>query len=142
MKAPTKKTTKTTKTAKTKKATKSPTNPKNTFTKMGRQGDVLLVRVDKDIPVNAPVPATPGYVNKTILAFGEVTGHHHRFETMNPEEAVLYSIVNEPEDQLLKTNGMRALVHEEHDAILPAPGTYRKIIQREYVYGTTRKVVD
>jgi len=47
-------------------------------TKSYRQGDVPLVPVAR-IPESAvELPRTNG---KVILAFGEVTGHHHRFES-------------------------------------------------------------
>jgi hypothetical protein len=45
---------------------------------MIRQGDVILIPVDS-IPANAvELDARQG--GKVILAYGEVTGHHHRFE--------------------------------------------------------------
>ena len=45
-----------------------------------RQGDVCLVRV-KAIPKDAVEQPITG--NKVILALGEATGHHHRFEWLN-----------------------------------------------------------
>lgn len=104
-----------------------------------RQGDVLVVRVDK-IPdgLRNDKPA------KVILAYGEVTGHHHRFEGGN-----VTAFYKEGDDNTMSgagnlrgtaTNvefitvglGGADLVHEEHDAIHHEAGDYKIVRQREY----------
>lgn len=105
-----------------------------------RQGDVLLVPV-KSIPegLRSDNP------QKCILAFGEVSGHHHRFEgghvtafykegdTGEPisggprlrGSATDIAFINVPEDGA-------DLVHEEHTAITVAAGLYEVRRQREF----------
>ena len=125
---------------------------------MYRQGDVLLRRVDTLKEGLAAVPSAP----KVILAFGETTGHHHRFEDPNVVafikegddlmmaggskiENLPAAFVGEPTQVQAVTipEGGAALVHEEHDAIQVAPGTYEVIRQREYVAPKVeRQVID
>lgn len=138
-----------------------------------RQGDVPLARVTS-IPLSAvEIPRTNG---KTILAFGEVTGHHHRFESSaammlhDTDGREYLRIANKPLQlrpvaiadrekcdvemadgatvRLTKTDfaaaeqALRAsktitlrgalLVHEEHYAVVVAPGDYVLPGQREY----------
>lgn len=96
------------------------------------QGDVLLVPV-VSIPSNAKK-----LENRTVIAYGEATGHAHRFAVklssdveMYEADGVLYVRVNTP----------TPLKHEEHDVWkTPAgktitqptiePGTYRYAPQR------------
>ena len=138
-----------------------------------RQGDVPLVSVSS-IPASAV--ALPRQGLKTVLALGEATGHHHRFESnaatmlrdadgrdylriddapfsLHPaaiEDAALRDvrmsdgiIVRFTPDQFVdaemalsasKTLTVHGalLVHEEHAAIVIAPGTYAVPGQREY----------
>lgn len=89
-----------------------------------RQGDVLLVPVD-EIPSKArPVARIDGRV---ILAEGEATGHAHAIRSPGA------SLLEEGEERYLRVRGPVTLGHEEHAPILVAPGTYRVVIQREYV---------
>jgi hypothetical protein len=89
-----------------------------------RQGDVLLVPVD-EIPVEArPLRRTGGRV---VLAEGEVTGHAHAIRSSAA------SLLGVDEDRYLRVAAPVSLDHEEHAAIGVAPGTYRVVIQREYV---------
>jgi hypothetical protein len=101
-----------------------------------RQGDVLLVQVS-GLPEGAEVVTGPRNQNgKTVLAFGEVTGHHHRIES---NLATMYQWEG---DTLIEVKPEAVLVHEEHAAIPVAPGTYKVTIQREYVAGEIRNVAD
>lgn len=142
--------------------------------KFVRQGDVPI------IPATIPSTATEiakDARGRVILAWGEVTGHHHRFEDGNGvalleadgtrylrinDDAVTtlhpVSISDDVDDRfarIMDASGVtikvaagdvaeytlgaevtlpgRLLVHEEHDAILVAPGTYRVPGQKEYV---------
>jgi hypothetical protein len=92
---------------------------------MARQGDVLLVEVDDELPHGCVIADfDDGYV---ILARGEATGHAHRIES---PAAALYRA---PDGAwYLRADESTALVHEEHDPIPVPPGTYRVVRQREY----------
>lgn len=120
---------------------------------MYRQGDVLLVPIKK-LPENlkSDKPA------KVILAYGEVSGHHHRFEggkvtafykegddnvmaggssvTSLRGSATTVAYIEVPKDGA-------TLVHEEHDAINAAPGLYEVRRQREFdMLAGVRQVAD
>ena len=138
-----------------------------------RQGDVVLIAAD--LPGGAaPLPASDG---KVIVAFGEATGHHHRFEgaaTLYADGARRYVRVDddavvtitpigiEPYDDrafdvreadgsvtrlpLAALDEAEAAIkasatltypgaklrHEEHSALVVAPGAYALPGQREY----------
>lgn len=117
-----------------------------------RQGDVFLVKVDK-IPKGFKSRKT----EKVILAYGEVTGHHHRFEGGNVTAFYKEPVDGEnivgggtmlrgtrtDVDYITVHAGGAALVHEEHDAIPCEPGDYRVIRQREFdVLEGIRRVQD
>ena len=89
-----------------------------------RQGDVLVVEV-ADIPKGKKVKARNG---RLILAFGEVTGHHHSVAVADAEMVK----VENSEDVFLKIMRATPLEHQEHGSIILAPGSYRVIRQREY----------
>jgi len=103
-----------------------------------RQGDVLLLRV-KAIPQDAKPLKPTG--NKVILALGEATGHHHRFEFVDTSESVRlfqtdggarYLHVLEPSD----------LKHEEHSTARVPVGKYFLPSQVEYTPAELRRVAD
>jgi len=89
-----------------------------------RQGDVLLVPVATFPETARPLPRTGGRV---VLAEGEVTGHAHAIRAAG---AILLA---DRDDRYLRVAAPVTLDHEEHGAIEVAPGTYRVVIQREYV---------
>lgn len=94
--------------------------------KMYRQGDILLIRVEK-------VSGTK--LDHTIVAEGEATGHHHKLTG----DAVLY----QEEMQMFAQVGVDVvLTHQEHGAIPIAPGVYEIRRQREYTPKAIRSVVD
>lgn len=117
-----------------------------------RQGDVLIVKVDA-----IPDGFKSRKPEKVILAYGEVTGHHHRFEGGN-----VTAFYKEPVDgesivgggaMLRGTRtdvdfitihaGGASLVHEEHDAIHHEAGDYKIVRQREFdVMEGVRRVAD
>lgn len=98
---------------------------------MFRQGDVLLVPVNRDeVPDRKNMQLRRRMKGQgVILAAGEATGHHHR--------------VREPFVAEYHDGGARFLfvgshggtvTHEEHDPIALPPNTVFKIVQqREYV---------
>jgi len=111
---------------------------------MYRQGDVLLVPMNKDEydrmasgVANRRFGATEPQSRKNIiLAEGEATGHHH---------------VLEGEVQVLDQNGRPWLVavaqptvltHQEHDTIDIPPGCYEVVRQEEYTPRGSRMVWD
>ena len=94
-----------------------------------RQGDVLLERIDA-LPEEAfPVDG------RTILAYGEVTGHAH--------EVKKYGRLFESAGQrFLKVTRKTSLEHQEHGSIPLTAGIYRIIQQREYHPEAIRNVAD
>lgn len=107
---------------------------------MYRQGDVLLVAV-KEIP-KAAKPAKPDN-GRWILAYGEVTGHHHSFTAEKGVELVTTEQADELRVWLSVTTAEPVpLIHQEHDTILIPPGEYRVLRQLEYSPEATRKVQD
>ena len=92
---------------------------------------------------------------KCILALGEHTGHHHRFEASKMNGFIAESIyanydrIHEPsyvrisETKAILGDGPM-LYHEEHNPITIPPGVYKKTIVREFDHLTldTRRVVD
>ena len=92
-----------------------------------RQGDVFIKRVDK-VPSDAkPIKRINGRV---ILAYGEVTGHHH---SLTEEHVSLHETASEVGVTYLEVkDAMAQLAHQEHSTIDIPPGVYRVTIQREY----------
>lgn len=102
---------------------------------MFRQGDILLVRVDGEVPRGARVVDREG--DSVVLAHGEVTGHRHRIRS---RDADLYEVESE---RFLRVRGPVDLVHEEHATIELRSGLYKIVRQREYVPSSKpREVVD
>jgi hypothetical protein len=95
-----------------------------------RQGDVLLERV-KAIPATAAAEANEA--GRVVLAYGEVTGHSHAFDSPwvclfreTGSDGVSRSFIRVGGDAPV------ALRHEEHAEIPIPPGDYEVVIQREY----------
>jgi len=85
-----------------------------------RQGDVLLEKVD-ELPKEAKVK------DDKILAYGEVTGHHHRFEA---PQVTCYT--TEGDTQYAVLDQEATLLHEEHENLQIPKGIYKVKIQREF----------
>jgi hypothetical protein len=90
-----------------------------------RQGDVLLVQVDKLPNDCEEVKRDNGRV---VLAYGEVTGHAH---ALHGSGVYLYA---QPKSKarhlrIVETDYLR---HEEHTHQAIPPGIYRVIVQSEY----------
>lgn len=99
-----------------------------------RQGDVLLIAVDQIPAGTTPVPSTiPG---RHVLAFGEVTGHHHSIAVADA------TLARTAEDVFLRIMTATPLEHQEHVAIDLPVGNYRVVIQREYSPEAIRNVAD
>jgi len=96
-----------------------------------RQGDVLLMRISrKRKPFGKRVAE-----KHLVLAQGEVTGHRH---TMAGE----VSLFETEKGPMVWVEAPTPLMHQEHDAILVAPGLYWVVRQREYHPEEIRRVSD
>ena len=103
-----------------------------------RQGDVLLVPADV-VPDGARLVRRDA--GRVVLAYGEVTGHAHAIRSTAAR------LLEADAERYLVTTAAVMLEHEEHGPIAVAPGTYRVVIQREYVPAevapaTFRRVAD
>lgn len=103
---------------------------------MYRQGDVLLIPTDENIPEN--MPEVPREQGRVVLAHGEATGHMHGIGESRVrffrDDGLGRSFLNVEEPAVLR--------HQEHGPIdLPA-GRYRVIRQREYTPEEIRNVAD
>jgi len=122
-----------------------------------QQGDVLLVavtkRVESDIRSECKIETGGDKDGKVILALGEATGHHHRFELNKLDPGVTISTLHERyggrvyRDNLtyyLVEGGPATLYHEEHNPLTVPPGLYRRSIIREYdhISNSFRDVLD
>lgn len=103
-------------------------------TVMFRQGDILLVAVP-EAPEGRRTKPERG---RLILAYGEVTGHHHSVAVQDAE-----LIVTDAEAVFLRIMTTTPLEHQEHGAITLPPGDYQVTRQREYQPGELpRQVAD
>lgn len=89
---------------------------------MYRQGDILIVRVDR-----IPEDARP--VEHCVIALGEATGHRHRIESGAEQ------LCTAAGDQYVRVvEAQVELLHEEHGTVtLPGPALYRVVHQREFL---------
>lgn len=114
--------------------------------KMVRQGDVLIERVNTRPSQTKPVRGRP------ILAHGEATGHAH--EIADGKIAAIADVtgswpvagdLNDSASMTLKMLELTkdsAVVHQEHAKIPLEKGTYRVTRQREYSPEAIRNVAD
>lgn len=114
-----------------------------------QQGDVILQKINTDdIDKYMSVMSSSEDDEKVVLALGEATGHHHRFETSKLNEGVLvhgYGRQWQKEPSFITiNNGPATLYHEEHNPITVPKGAYAVKIVREFDHfgTTTRRVVD
>lgn len=87
-----------------------------------RHGDVIITEIET---LGHSDKLFPRKKDPHILAYGEVTGHSHKLEIDDPEQAFItpdgYLVVNKP----------TRLVHEEHKHITIPKGIYKIKIQQE-----------
>jgi hypothetical protein len=103
-----------------------------------RQGDVALVRV-RAIPKDAIEQPQKGA--KLILALGEATGHHHRFEFLaNDYNVKLYVAAGGA--RYLDVSAPADLKHEEHATARVPAGKWLLPQQVEYTPAELRRVAD
>lgn len=72
--------------------------------------------------------------DRTVLAYGEVTGHAHAFYGEGVAELDGNTLTINKEGAELK--------HEEHTKHTFYPGTGEVVIQREYRMGSLKRVID
>jgi hypothetical protein len=97
-----------------------------------RQGDVFLMQIDK-LPENIKP-------KNNVLAYGEVTGHSHRFE----ESKLVQVYQDDNNDQYIDVQEEQAdLIHEEHHVLQIPKGMYKVVLQRELdILSQVRQVMD
>lgn len=105
--------------------------------KVMRQGDVLLVPVDT-VPKGKKVKKDNGRV---ILAYGEVTGHAHAFES-DVATLVDHTRTADGREFITVKEAEVPLTHEEHSTVVVGPGGYEVRRQVEYSPEEIRKVAD
>lgn len=99
-----------------------------------RQGDVLIESIST-IPTN--LQKQKPVDGRVILAYGEVTGHHHSIES-----AAADWWKGGCEDQFVEVKTATKVVHQEHGPIDLPKGKYRVRRQREYTPAALRNVAD
>ena len=94
-------------------------------TSMYRQGDLLLVRVDRAPGKTRKIPRRG---RQTVLLTGEKTGHAHVIEG---DVATLLSAATGR--RFVELTAPAQLIHEEHAALNLDAGVYEVVRQREFV---------
>jgi len=103
---------------------------------MFRQGDVLLVSVEKSHNHGKRTALPRDAKGRLVLAEGEVTGHFH---AIADPESELYTFPGSADVYLDVNPKSVNLSHEEHNTIAVPQGTYRVVLQREYSPGPVRE---
>lgn len=105
-------------------------------TKMYRQGDVLIERVDH-VPEGAQKQKAS---KRIILAHGEATGHHHALEIGQDVDPADWWKAGE--EIYVDVKAPAKVTHQEHSTIPLTEGRYRVRRQREYSPQEVRRVAD
>ena len=112
------------------------------MTKIYRQGDVLLLKIDK-------IPGKKRKIKSDIIAKGEVTGHAHRILNgslfWGPTIRLSDGTVSKSRTTMyLDAKKGAQLIHDEHGPIDIESGVYEVRRQREYngIDREFREVVD
>src|ERR1700692_1941603 len=136
--------------------------PNNIHDRTHRQGDVLLIRLtDAPGTIARPSNTVPKDAGRTVLAYGEVTGHSHAIASgkttlftelptfdelmakggFSQDQIALFNL---PNDRMMtvEEGEPATLVHEEHAAHTLPPGDYLVRIQTEYTPRGVRQVID
>lgn len=99
-----------------------------------RQGDVLLVKIDK-LPDGDMMRVEPEG-SRLILVRGEATGHHHSVDAKRAFLVVINTAM------YLRVLRETVLKHQEHEPVPLPPCDYQVIRQREYTPQEIRNVTD
>jgi hypothetical protein len=102
-----------------------------------RQGDVLIVPC-RAIPKTAKAVAPEGGL--VTVAYGEATGHHHAFR--HRQGVTLFRDDGAGGAMYLKVDEPATLTHQEHGPLTLPPDTYRVVLQKRFMAGMVRRVVD
>lgn len=107
-----------------------------------RQGDVLVMARGK-ISTDG-MERVPDVAGRVILQHGTATGHAHAIrcegaELWRPTTAQTDGLIG---DRVLRLPTRATLVHDEHDPIDLAAGTYLVRVQKEYAPEALRNVAD
>jgi len=97
-----------------------------------RQGDVPLMPYTGSLEGFTEVQ--PDDQGKHVLALGEATGHHHRFENCSLDmggNVRMYRDFQTGAHVVEVLAGGASLIHEEHEAIDVPAGRYLQLIQVE-----------
>lgn len=110
---------------------------KNDTRKPIRQGDVMLEPIAA-LPETAQPKNTEG---RAIIAYGEVTGHHHSFA---PKSVKLFQYQEGGNAVAVLEVPKRGaqIEHQEHSAIPLEAGAWRHVQQVEYTPEAIRNVAD
>lgn len=107
--------------------------------KMFRQGDVLIAELSSLVKIPKEAKEVEKDKDGSVtLAYGEVTGHRHRFDKRHANICFLRNGAEE----FLSVDEEGVLTHEEHADIVVPKGKYRVTIQREWNAGMARRVAD
>lgn len=100
-------------------------------TKMIRQGDVALIEIE-ELPKNLKK-------KDLVIALGEITGHHHRFESKQVQV-----FADDSGQQFVQVKQPSQLIHEEHHQLEIPKGVFKVVMQRELdiVNDVARQVLD
>jgi len=109
------------------------------------QGDLGFIKLPKDIKIPENFKKLkPKNGKGLILAYGEVSGHTHRFEQSNDVD-VYYNPNNGDErgydEMILFVKKPTILIHEEHDPVLLPIGVWKKWVQKEYNFEEEYRMV-
>lgn len=106
---------------------------------MYRQGDVLVVGLDRQALPDDLMTAPRDRLNRMVLAVGEATGHAH---VVTGEGVTTLCRPDLPDELYMLVEGYGRLVHDEHGPIGLPKGAYQVLRQREYFPGAIRPVAD
>lgn len=87
------------------------------------QGDLLFIFTTEALPRGEMVAPEQ---RRVILAYGEVTGHHHSVPATAVRSAVRAEGITS-----LTLDELTAVEHQEHAPITLTPGTWKVVRQRE-----------
>ena len=124
-----------------------------TIEKTARQGDVMLVRIDK-VP-DGLIETQRDQHGRIVLAHGEKSGHGHAIREPNVTSLRMAGTEPDPTgvsggvDYILVGGSGATLNHEyasgqmaEHLPITLPPGAYKVVLQREYSPEAIKRVID
>ncbi len=124
-----------------------------TFEKTARQGDVMLVRIDK-LP-DGLIETQRDKFGRIVLAHGEKSGHGHAIRDLCVTSLRMATTGEDPSGisggvDYIEVGGSGAtLNHEyvsgqmaEHHPITLTPGAYKVVLQREYQPEGIRRAAD